>query len=234
MALSLKTIAQAPVNLADLFTKCSELSKLEDKEIDKIVGTIVPVLSWLNAPVALHPGSLGGTFREVKEASLQSGAMVVMTDELGKSYSRALAKFSVEDCLAILQDCFPELQRLVADKRRAGQFKPELSVRMKLGGSRFILDMRSHRLIVSNSGSECRSLSVSGSYAGGKTKTLGPVDLVRGRQAELNFGVFKKIHLLSHIDFRIECKDADGLELRAAESIRIDGEEWQKVALAKA
>jgi hypothetical protein len=233
LALSLKTIAQAPVNLADLFTKCSELSKLEDEEIDKIVGTIVPVLSWLNAPVALHPGSLGGTFLEVKEASLQSGAMVVMTDELGNSYSRALSKFSVEDCLAILQDCFPELQRLVADKRRAGQLKPELSVRMKLGGSRFILDMRSHRLIVSNSGSECRSLSVSGSY-GGRTKTLGPVDLVRGHQVELNLGVFKEIHLLSHIDFRFECKDADGLELRAAESISIDGEEWQKVALAKA
>ena len=235
MALSPKAgIAETSVKLADLFSKVSELAKQEDKEVARIVGTILPVLSWLNEPVKLHPESLGETFREMREASLQIGARVVMADERGKTFSRALAKFSVEDCLAILQDCFPELQKQVADKRRAEKVKPTLSMRMILRGCNFLVDLRSYHLEISNSGEVCRDIRVLGLYPEGRTKTLGPVDVDGENQAELNLGVFKEVHGLGHLDLRIECKDVDGRELKAQESVRLDGEEWQTIALRKA
>ena len=235
MALSPKSgVAETPTKLADLFSKASELAKLEDKEVGRIVSTIVPVLSWLNEPVKLHPESLGETFREIREASLQIGARVVMSDERGKTYSRALAKFSVEDCLAILQDSFPEIQRLVADKRRAGQIKPMLSVRMMLGGSNFVVDLRSYRLVISNSGGACKGVRVSESYSGGRTKTHGPVDVDGAQEAELNLGIFKEVQHLRHLNLRIKCVDLDGRELTADESVRLDGEEWQPITLRRA
>jgi hypothetical protein len=228
MALSTKSaMAETAVKLGDLFTKVSELSKLEDNKLGKIVSTIVPVLSWLNTPIVLHPESLGETFRDIREASLLTGAVVLMTDERGRGYSRTLAKFSVEDCLAILQDCFPELQRLVADKKRAGHIKPALSVKMILGGSKLLIDMRSYRLVISNSGGDCTDVRVSGSFSGGKKKTLGPVAVDKGHQAEVDLGVFKEVHNLDHLDLVIECKDADGRALKAEEPVRLDWEEWQ-------
>jgi hypothetical protein len=221
-----------PVTIADLFSKCSELAVQEEKEMGKMMVAILPVLAWLNEPVALRPGSLGDSFTRFTSISLQPGATVVTTDVEGRVVARPLAKLRTQDCLAVIREAFPELQRLVAEKRRAAQVKPALSLKAALGGSRFILDMRSYRLLVSNSGGDCRNLRVSTQLSGGRTKTCRPCDVGRGERVEVDLGVFKEVGTMERLKLQIECEDEDGRELGGDETVRLDGINWQEAVLS--
>jgi hypothetical protein len=218
--------------MADLYSKCSQLAAQSEKEIGRIVNTMLPVLAYLNEPVVLKTESLGEAFRDFSSVSLQPGAIVVTKDKRGKVLSRPLAKFSTEECLAILHDSFPELQRLVADKRRAVQLKPTLSLKISVGGSHFILDMRSYRLIVSNAGGDCKELSVTSRYPGGPSPPTHPQDVGRGEEVEVDLGIFKELIGQEVLDIEFECKDADGRPMRGEQSVRLDGAGWEEARVA--
>lgn len=226
-------MADQPTKVADLFSKVSQLAAQEEKEMAKIASTILPMLAWLNEPVVLRPESLGGAFSKFRSVTLETGAMVMMTDPEGKVSSKQLSKFRTEECLAILHDSFPELQRLIANKKRAAEVKPALSVKVIIGGPHFIVDMRSYRLLVSNSGGECKGMSVSTKLPEGVTKPSKPCDVVRGQEAEVDLGVFKEVGGLKRIELQINCKDVDGRELCGDESVRLEGAKWQEAALRR-
>jgi hypothetical protein len=222
-----------PVTIADLFSKCSELAAQEEKEMGRIISTMLPFLAYLNEPIVLRPGSLGGSFRGLRSVSLDPGAVVVTTDLRGKVSSEPLAKLRTADCLAVLKDSLPELHRLVDEKKRAALIKPVLSMRVFLGGQRFILDMRTYRLAVSNSGGDCRGLSVSVRLPDGRSKPGRQRDLNRGARAEVDLGVFKEVGGLEHLEVQFDCKDVDGRELRGGEPIPLNGTDLQEVVLSK-
>jgi hypothetical protein len=181
-------MADKPATIADLFSKCSELAAQEEKEMGRVVSTMLPVLAYVNEPIMLHLVSLGDSFGELRSASLHSGAVVVTTDIEGKVSSKPLANFRTAECLAILRDSFPVIQRLVADKKHAALAKPTLSMKVFLGGQRFILDTRSYRLLVSNSGGACTGLRVSMQLPDGRTRSCRQLDLNRGERAEVDPG----------------------------------------------
>ena len=139
--------------------------------------------------------------------------MVVMTDPEGKVSSNQLASFRTQECLAILNGSYPELQRMVANKRRAGEVRPALSLTVAFGGPHFIVDMRSYRLNVSNSGGDCKGLRVSSQLPGGWTKASHPCDISRGQKAEVDLGVSKEVGGSERLELRIDCEDVDGREL---------------------
>jgi hypothetical protein len=141
-----------PAEMADLFSKCAQLAAQEEKEMGKIMSTMLPVLDYLGEPVALKPESLGDRFRGFKYVVLQSGAAVMTTDMEGNVSSKPLAEFSTEDCLAILRESFPELLRLASEKRQAAMVGPALSLRIASGGAHETQGVRSHYLVVSNLG----------------------------------------------------------------------------------
>lgn len=203
-----------PAKIADLYSKCSELAAQEEKEMERVVSTILPVLAYLNEPIALRPESLGGSFVGLRSVSLHPGGAVVTTDSEGKVSSVPFAKFRTADCLAILRDAFPELQRLVAERRRADLVRPDLSVKAILGGQKFILDMRSYRLLFSNSGGDCEDLSVSVELPSGWTKPSRKQSLMRDGRVEVDLGVFKQVGGNENLNIRFDCKDMDGRELR--------------------
>ena len=66
---------------------------------------------------------------------------------------------------------------MVADKNRSAQVTPVLSMKLSLGGQRFIVDMRSYHLIVSNSGGDCRGLRISASSPTAATRTTASATL---------------------------------------------------------
>ena len=226
-------MAEKQVKIADLFSKCSELAAQEEKEMGRIVSTMLPMLAWLNEPVVLLPGSLGDAFREFRSVTLETGAMVIMTDFEGRVSSKQLGKFPTQQCLAILHDSFPELQRLVANKRRAGEVKPALSLKVLLGGPRFIVDMRSYRLMVKNTGGDCIGIRVSTQLPEGWTESSRPCDVGRGQKAEVDLRVSKEVGDLERLELQIDCKDVDGRQLRADESVRLDGPSWQEATLRR-
>jgi len=226
-------LAEQPVKIADLFSKCSQLAAQEEKEMVRVVGTVLPVLAYLDEPITLHPDSLGGSFAELRSVSLQAGAEVVTTDLRGKVASRPLAKLKTAECLAILKDAFPEIQRMVADKKRCAQVRPTLSIKLFLGGQRFIVDMRSYRLLVSNSGGDCRSLRISAELADGRNKDYPERDLSRGGRVEFDLGLMKEVDGAESLKLVFECKDVDGREFCGAESLSLDGERLQEAPLIR-
>lgn len=225
--------AQQPAKIADLFCKCSELAAQEKKEMGRIVGTVIPMLAWLNEPVVLRPESLGGAFREFRSVTLETGATVTMTDLDGRVSSKELAMFRTEECLAILHDSFPELQRMVANKRRAGEVKPALSLKVVVGGAHFIVDLRSYRLAVANAGGDCIGMRVSTRLPGGRSKSSRPCDVSRGHEAEVDLGVYKEVGDLKRLELQIDCEDVDGCKLHGEESVPVDGASWQEAALRR-
>jgi hypothetical protein len=225
-------MADQPVKIADLFTKISKLAAQEEKGMGRMVGTMLPVLAWLEEPVVLKPGSLGDAFRGYRSVTLEAGAKVVMTDLEGKVSTKELASFRTEECLAIIHESFPELQRLVAEKRRAGNVKPQLSLKIELGGPHFVVDRRSYRLKVSNTGGDCLGLRVAIRLAGLETKPHPRLcDVNRGEEAEVDLGVFKEVGTAPQLELRIDCKDMDGRKLSGDEWVSLDGASWQEATL---
>lgn len=226
-------LVEQPVKIYELFSKVSQLAAQEEKEQIKVVGTILPVLSYLDEPVVLRPGALGEAFRDFRSVHLKPGAIVVTTDMEGRVLSKPLVKFRTEECLAILHDAFPELQRLVTDKRRAAQVKPALFTKAVVGGSKFLVDLRSYRVVFSNSGGDCRGLHVSLQLSEGRIKAFHPCDVNRGERVEIDLGVFKEVSALDTVKLQLDCKDVDGRELHADQAVRLDGAAWEEAALAK-
>jgi hypothetical protein len=225
------TEGEQPVEIADLFSKCSALEVRGERERERIVGTITPMLAWLGEPVVLRPGSLGDAFGGFTGVTLETGATVVMTDSHGKVSSMPLQKFRTEECLAIIQVAFPELQRMVADRRRGVRVRPALSMKLFLGGQRFILDMRSYRLLVSNSGGDCRDLRVSAELPNGKNRDYGERDLSRGGRIEVDLGLLKELQGAENLKLRIECKDVDGREFCGDVSLPLRGDRAREATL---
>ena len=224
--------AEQPVKIADLFAKCSQLAAQGEKEMGRIVGAVLPVLAYLDEPIELPPSSLGGSFAELKSVSLQAGGQVVTTDPQGKVASTPLAKLKMAECLAIVKQAFPEIQRMVADKNRSSQVTPVLSMKLFLGGQRFIVDMRSYHLIVSNSGGDCRGLRVSAELADGRNKGYRERDLSRGGRVEFDLGLLKEVRGADSLRLRFECKDAEEREFCGAESLSLNGSRMQEAALS--
>jgi hypothetical protein len=222
---------EATVNLVSVFSKCAELIHSEGVMVDKIVKVMKPLLSSINKPIRLHPQSLGETFRHIREASLAPGAVVVMVDSEERISSRSLRKFDGEDFISILRDCLPGLQELVSGRKRAEQIKPALAVKLRLAGSQFLIDRRTYRLLVSNSGGDCRNLRIS-TKAGGRTKVNPPFDLNSVNPSEIDLGLSQKDVEPKQLELGITCKDLDGLEYWGTESIRAEQDDWKEVPLS--
>ena len=215
--------AEQPTKLSDLFSKCSELSAEEERQMGKFVGAVIPVLGFLGEPVSLRPESLGGYFLGFKSVTLGEGATVTMTDPEGRVSSKQLATFETEERLAILEESLPELQRLVSEKRRIEEARPGLSLRVALGGKRFIVDMRSYRVVVANAGDDCLAVRFSTRLSGGRKKSSDPCDVGRGQEVEVDLGVAKGVGEAGRLEIEVECKDADGRELFGRGSVGVDG-----------
>jgi len=222
-----------PAEMADLFSKCAQLAEQEEKEMDKIMSTMLPVLEYLGEPVSLKPESLGERFQGFKYVTLQSGAMVMTTDMEGKVVSKPLAEYPTEDCLAILRDSFPELLRLASEKRQAAMVGPALSLRIAPGGVHLAKGVRSHYLIVSNLGGPLSDLVVSSLLPGGRTKIYRPGGVHRGGKVTIDLEVLQEESRVERVELQIDCADAMGHLFRGHEFVRLDGADIQTVGLKK-
>ena len=130
--MSATKLAENSATLGALFDKVARLATLEQKEMDKVIGTTIPVLEWLGKPVPLRPAALGGIFAEFESVSLQSGAQVAMIDGKGGALLRPLRKFPSSDILAILREGCAEMEKMVTEKRSSSAVRPALSLKSLL------------------------------------------------------------------------------------------------------
>lgn len=223
---------QRVVGIADLFSKVREIADQEQREVSRITRTMLPVLAWLKAPVVLRPEALGEGFAGFRSVSLQAGAVVVTTDSQGRASSKPISAYPPRDCLAILREAFPELQRMVVDRRRGKEVRPVLEVKSMLKGSRRIVDMRSYLLILTNSGGDCHALRVSFDVDG-ETRVSKPSDLGHGERVELDLGLgaSKAVKELDRLGIHVDCTDVDGRALQADAEVRLDSQKWAGIPL---
>ena len=226
--------AEKSVTIADLFSKCAELEGQQVNEMKRIMRTMDPVLSYLEEPVRLSPDFLGGEFAGFRSVSLQAGGSVVMVDYRGLVTTRPLSSFITKDCLTILNNAFPQLSRLVAEKKRSEQVRPVLSFKAVLGGQKLIVDMRSYRVLISNSGGDCQDLRISFRLPPDESKELKPCHLYRGERIELDLGILKEVMAIDWLGLGLECRDVDGRELKGAVRVRLNGDGWEEALLDKA
>ena len=223
--------ADDAATIADLYKRASRLDERHRKETAKIVGTILPILAWLNEPVALRPRALGEHFFDMRSVTVETGGMVVMTDLQGHVSSMELTGFRSKEFQAILKEAFPELERMTALKRRAGDIKPILSLKVVVAGRKFLIDRRTYRVMVSNSGGECRGLKVSTQLPAGRSEPTHPCDVARGRQVGVDLGVFGDVG--DSLQLWLSCRDSDGREFEADELVQLEAEAGQEALLRR-
>lgn len=225
-------VAVKPAKIAELFSKVNQLAAQEEREMAKVQGAVLPLLSYVEEPIFLRPSDLGLSFEGLRSVTLQAGGRVVATDVHGLTASRPLVDFKPAECLAILKVAFPEIKRLVAEKDRAARVKPALSMKLTLTGQRKIIDTRSYHLVVLNQGGDCKGLNLSVGVPDGTLQPRKERDLDKGMRMELDLGFFKEAEGLDRLSLKVECMDVDGREFVGVGSLPVDGT-WHEQSLMK-
>ena len=91
--------------------KLAETMKLLQYEVD----VTIPInKEYISLPEGTVP---------IKEAFMASESVVIMVDEQDNKVSRPLDRFPPDVILSIIQDCTPELKRLISERRRNTSIK---------------------------------------------------------------------------------------------------------------
>ncbi len=112
--------------LRDIQGEYLMLSELYEKEKTyghKLAETMRLLQYEVDVTIPINKDYLSDGTVQMKEAFLASEAVVVMVDQEGNTTSRPLDRFPPDIILAVIQDCTPELKRLISEKRRNATMK---------------------------------------------------------------------------------------------------------------
>jgi hypothetical protein len=130
MATVEKSKGEGPVTfvdqLRDIQGEYLMLSELYDKQRaygHKLAETMRLLQYEVDVTIPLNKEMLSESSRPLKEAFLASEAVVIMVDEDDNRISRPLDRFAPDLILSIIQDCTPELKRLISEKRQSTSMK---------------------------------------------------------------------------------------------------------------
>jgi hypothetical protein len=106
-------------NLRDIQGEYIMLTELYEKERNygqKLADMMKTLQSEVDSTISIRPEAIGDG---CKEAYLVSEAVVVLVDSGGNRISRPLAKLSAATIVSVIEECTPELRRLLFEKRRS-------------------------------------------------------------------------------------------------------------------
>jgi hypothetical protein len=112
--------------LRDIQGEYLMLSELYDKQRNyghKLAETMRLLQYEVDVTIPLNKDMLSEGGRPLKEAFLASESVVIMVDEDDNRISRPLDRFAPDLILSIIQDCTPELKRLISEKRKSTSIK---------------------------------------------------------------------------------------------------------------
>jgi hypothetical protein len=105
---SLRDIQSEYMLLEDLYEK--------EKDYSMRLSEMMKQLQFeVDSTIPIRPQAIG---QPCKEAYLVSEAVVVLVDDKGNKISRPLYKLPPNVIVSVIQECAPELRRLIAEKRR--------------------------------------------------------------------------------------------------------------------
>jgi len=107
--------------LRDIQGEYLMLSELYEKERNyghKLADTMRLLQYEVDVTIPIDKDFLSDGGIPLKEAFLASESVVIMVDENDNKISRPLDRFPPDVILSIIQDCTPELKRLISERRR--------------------------------------------------------------------------------------------------------------------
>ena len=106
-------------SLRDIQGEYIMLTELYEKEKNygaKLTDMMKALQNEVDSTISIRPDSIG---EQCKEAYLVSEAVVVLVDNNGNRVPRPLYKLPASTIVAVIEECTPELRRLLFEKRRS-------------------------------------------------------------------------------------------------------------------
>jgi Sec-independent protein translocase protein TatA len=105
-------------SLRDIQGEYIMLTELYEKEKSygqRLADMMKALQGEVDSTITIRPDAIGG---QCKEAYLVSEAVIVLVDNNGNRVSRPLSKLPASTIVSVIEECTPELRRLLFEKRR--------------------------------------------------------------------------------------------------------------------
>jgi Sec-independent protein translocase protein TatA len=105
-------------SLRDIQGEYIMLTELYEKEKSygqRLAEMMKALQNEVDSTITIRPDAIGG---QCKEAYLVSEAVIVLVDNNGNRVSRPLSKLPAATIVSVIEECTPELRRLLFEKRR--------------------------------------------------------------------------------------------------------------------
>jgi len=226
-----KVVSQM-TELANEVSMLHEASEKEAAEKQMVVLWFEEVQAHFGAQVKLSDETIK-IFKGSREGHLDRNAHLVLVDAEGGTVTKPLESLTAEEFLCVTQDCTTKLLELVAKEEDAviASKQPEFLLRISLEGSRLLIfDWRSYHLSVKNAGADSVDTRISATIEK-LSQRYDSIDLGRGAETELDLRKFHGLAMEESVKVGVRCKDIDDREYAGSASVRLVGEDWQRLRL---
>jgi hypothetical protein len=100
------------------FAQLSELQEIERNYSMKLVDSLKLLQSVVDDVIPVDVSALGEEHQGAQSAFLAADAVVIISDDEGRSESVPLTRFESPQILAVIQAATPKLKKVISDKRR--------------------------------------------------------------------------------------------------------------------
>ncbi|MGD1054673.1 MAG: hypothetical protein ABR867_01135 [Nitrososphaerales archaeon] len=110
-------------SLRDIQGEYIMLTELYEKERSygqRLTEMMKTLMDEVDSAISIRPDAIGG---QCKDAYLVSEAVVVLVDNSGNKISRPLYKLPAATIVSVIEECTPELRRLLSEKRKSESYK---------------------------------------------------------------------------------------------------------------
>jgi hypothetical protein len=110
-------------SLRDIQGEYIMLTELYEKEKSygqKLTDMMKTLQDEVDSTITIRPDAIGG---QCREAYLVSEAVVVLVDNSGNRISRPLYRLPAATIVSVIEECTPELRRLLFEKRKTESYK---------------------------------------------------------------------------------------------------------------
>jgi hypothetical protein len=100
------------------YLQLTDLYEREKSYSQKLAELMKALQFEVDATIPLSPAAISTSFMGVSEAYLVSDSVVVAIDGNGVTTSKPLYRLTPESIISVVQDCTPQLYKLISEKRK--------------------------------------------------------------------------------------------------------------------
>ncbi|MEM3386893.1 MAG: hypothetical protein QXN08_04390 [Nitrososphaerales archaeon] len=118
----LRIVRETQSTLAQLI----EMHDLQTNYTLRLLGSLRSLQAFIKDTIPVDPNKLGCPYHNIKEAYLLPEAQILMIREDGKIASESLTSLEPAKVLAVLEECLPAINQIIAAKKQMVEERVEL------------------------------------------------------------------------------------------------------------